>query len=185
MSKTAVIIQAHMGSTRLPGKVLMDLCGRTALSHVIERCRAIENADTVCCAVPESSENDVVAAEAERAGAVVFRGSESDVLERYYLAAKQLNADVVLRVTADCPLLDPAVSAAVLKLREAENVTVLEQESMRIFLFQLNNQRSPTSDVNVRRAISYAFDYDAFIDNIHPFFHRLPIFIESFFNTNA
>ena len=118
---TAVIIQARMASTRLPGKVLLDLAGRSVLSHVIERCQDIENADVVCCAVPEGRESDPVAAEAERCGAVVFRGSETNVLDRYYQAARSLNASVVLRVTSDCPMIDPGVCAAVLDLRAREN----------------------------------------------------------------
>ena len=119
--KTAAIIQARMGSTRLPGKVLMTLSGKTVLHYVLERCQAIEGVDVVCCAISENNDSDPVAAETERCGAIVFRGSEADVLDRYYRAAKELDADVVLRVTSDCPLIDPAVCADVLKLRETEN----------------------------------------------------------------
>ena len=118
---TTTIIQARMASTRLPGKVLLDLAGRSVLSHVIERCAVIEGSDIVCCAVPAEAESDPVAAEAERCGATVFRGSETDVLDRYYRAARHLGADVVLRITSDCPLTDPVVCAAVLKLRADEN----------------------------------------------------------------
>ncbi|MDA1091641.1 MAG: glycosyltransferase family protein [Proteobacteria bacterium] len=113
---TAVIIQARMGSTRLPGKVLEDLGGRTVLSHVIERCQILRNADVVCCAVPKSADSDPVAAEAERCGAVVFRGSENDVLDRYFQAAVSLDANVIVRVTSDCPMIDPDVVAQVIEL---------------------------------------------------------------------
>jgi len=122
MTKTVVIIQARMNSSRLPGKVLRDLGGRTVLAHVIERCKAIKNADVICCAVPESTESDPVAAEAEKNGATVFRGSEEDVLSRYYEAAKMLSADVVLRVTSDCPLIDPGICASVIQLLETKGV---------------------------------------------------------------
>ncbi|MBL6933362.1 MAG: glycosyltransferase family protein [Rhodospirillales bacterium] len=120
MSKTVAIVQARMGSSRLPGKVLMNLAGRTVLSHVLERCQAIDGVDSVCCAIPQGVDNDPVADEAEVAGAIVFRGSENDVLDRYYKAALALGADVVLRVTSDCPLIDPAVCADVLRLRQEE-----------------------------------------------------------------
>ncbi|MEK7245342.1 MAG: glycosyltransferase family protein, partial [Pseudomonadota bacterium] len=117
----AVIVQARMGSTRLRGKVLMEVGGTTVLDHVLRRCQAIAGADVVCCAIPESNDSDPVADEARRIGVEVFRGSESDVLDRYWRAARALKADVVMRVTSDCPLLDPAVAAEVLALRSRES----------------------------------------------------------------
>ncbi len=114
---TAIIVQARLGSTRLPGKVMMDLAGRTVLWHVLSRCRAIPGADVVVCATTTAAADDAVVAEAERCGAVVFRGSESDVLDRYHGAAVAVGADVVMRVTSDCPLIDPEVCGAVLRLR--------------------------------------------------------------------
>jgi spore coat polysaccharide biosynthesis protein SpsF (cytidylyltransferase family) len=114
---TAVIVQARMGSTRLPGKVLMRLGGATVLSHVLRRCAAVRGVDAVCCATTEVAEDDLVAREAESVGAHVFRGSADDVLARYDGAARALGCDTVLRVTADCPLIDPEICAAVLALR--------------------------------------------------------------------
>lgn len=114
-ARIGVIVQARRGSTRLPGKVLMPLGGRTVLAHVLERCAAIA-ADVLCCAIPAGADDDPVAAAAERAGAVVFRGSEDDVLDRYCEAAAANRLDVVVRVTADCPLLDPAVCRQLLDL---------------------------------------------------------------------
>jgi spore coat polysaccharide biosynthesis protein SpsF (cytidylyltransferase family) len=119
MSRTGVIIQARIGSSRLPGKVLMRLGAKTVLTHVIERCRAISDIDVVCCAVPDGPADDRVAEKARRSGAEVFRGSETDVLDRYYRAAATFHLDVILRVTADCPLLDPGVCDDVLSLRSA------------------------------------------------------------------
>lgn len=113
-SPDIVVIQARIGSTRLPGKVLMDLAGRTALSHVLERCAAIPGIAAVCCAIPEGAANDPVEAEARRAGAVTVRGPERDVLERYRLAAEALDAGAVMRVTSDCPMIDPALCGEVL-----------------------------------------------------------------------
>lgn len=122
MPLTAVITQAHMGSTRLPGKVMMPLAGKTVLAHVIERCRAIADVDVVCCATTEAADDDAIVAEAERCGARVFRGSESDVLARYWGAAKMLGAEVIMRITSDCPLIDPEVCAAVIRLRAERGV---------------------------------------------------------------
>ncbi len=117
MTNTVVIVQARYGSTRLPGKVLLDLGGRTVLSHVLERCMAIQGVDAVCCAVPDTVDSDPVASEASKAGVIVFRGSEQDVLSRFHGAALMMKADVVLRVTSDCPFIDPAVCAKVIRLR--------------------------------------------------------------------
>ncbi|MGB1547805.1 MAG: cytidylyltransferase domain-containing protein [Alphaproteobacteria bacterium] len=120
MNRSVVIVQARFASTRLPGKVLRKLAGKTVLRHVLERCLAIEAADAVCCAVPETADSDVVAEEAARVGVTVFRGSEADVLARYHGAAKEMRADIVFRVTSDCPLIDPEVCSEVLNLREKE-----------------------------------------------------------------
>lgn len=118
---TGVIVQARAGSTRLPGKVLMDLAGRSVLAWVLERCRAIDGVDAVCCAVPEGIADDAVAIEARRQGALVFRGSELDVLDRYHRAAEAFGFAIVMRITSDCPLIDPALSAQVLRsLGEAD-----------------------------------------------------------------
>ncbi len=114
MSRSVCIIQARMASTRLPGKVLLELAGRTVLSHVLERCQAIPGIDVVCCATPEGTDCDPVVAEAQRCGVEIFRGSEKDVLDRYYGAAKEQGANFVLRVTSDCPLIDPELCGRVL-----------------------------------------------------------------------
>ncbi|WP_282611378.1 glycosyltransferase family protein [Pelagibius sp. Alg239-R121] len=110
----AVIVQARMTSTRLPGKVLMDLAGQRVLRHVLTRCAAIPGADILCCAVPAGTEHDEVAREARACGAEVVQGSETDVLDRYYNAAKALGASAVVRVTSDCPMIDPNLCGEVL-----------------------------------------------------------------------
>jgi spore coat polysaccharide biosynthesis protein SpsF len=119
--RTAIIVQARMTSSRLPGKVMMPLGDKSVLSRVIERCKAVAGVDVVCCATTHRPEDDVVAKEAASCGAEVFRGSEEDVLDRYYKAAQSLGADVIMRVTSDCPLLDPTICAEVIKLRLTEN----------------------------------------------------------------
>jgi spore coat polysaccharide biosynthesis protein SpsF len=118
---TAIIVQARLGSSRLRGKVLKPLAESTVLAEVLRRCRAIPGADLVVCAVPEGEKDDPVAEEAQRCGAVVTRGSESDVLDRYLQASRAVGADVVMRVTSDCPLIDPEVCGAVLDLRAREH----------------------------------------------------------------
>lgn len=120
--RTAIIVQARIGSTRLPGKVLKPLAGSTVLAEVLRRCRAIPGADVVVCAIPETAADDALIAPAEAAGAVVVRGSADDVLARYRRAADDVHADAVMRVTSDCPLIDPALCGEVLALRAARGV---------------------------------------------------------------
>lgn len=108
------IVQARVGSTRLPAKVLMPLAGRPMVAHVLDRMRGIAGVDMVVAAVPDLPEDDDLAATCERHGALVVRGSSIDVLSRFAKAADATHADVVLRVTADCPLLSPSVSTRVL-----------------------------------------------------------------------
>jgi len=112
----AIIIQARMGSMRLPGKVLLSLGKTTVLEEVIRRCKAIPLADIVCCAIPFGAQDDQLAKAAKSFGAVVTRGSQSDVLSRYCDAAREINADIVMRIPADKPLIDPIICGEVLKL---------------------------------------------------------------------
>lgn len=108
--KVVLIVQARQGSTRLPGKVLKEMVpGRTMLALTLERLQAAKTVDEIVAAVPESPANDAVAAEALRQGVSVFRGPEEDVLERYLGAARAAAAELVVRVTSDCPLADPDV----------------------------------------------------------------------------
>jgi len=110
--RTVAIIQARMASTRLPGKVLRLLAGEPMLAHVARRVAACPRLDEVVVATTDRPADDAVAAEAARVGVRPFRGSEDDVLDRYYHAAQ--DADVVVRVTADCPLFDPVLLRAML-----------------------------------------------------------------------
>ena len=110
-----------MGSTRLPGKVLRDLCGTTVLGHVVRRVRRCDLVDKIVVATSISVADDLVEREAEAQGALVFRGSEEDVLSRYLEAALQSKADVIVRVTSDCPLVDPEILCQMVELFRRRN----------------------------------------------------------------
>ncbi|NLS92529.1 MAG: NTP transferase domain-containing protein [Planctomycetaceae bacterium] len=119
--RVVAIIQARTGSTRLPGKVLQDLAGSTMLARVIRRTARASLLDEVVVATTQSDQDDPVVAECRRLEAAWFRGNEHDVLDRYFAASEASRAELVVRVTSDCPLIDPAlidrVVAAFLKER--------------------------------------------------------------------
>jgi spore coat polysaccharide biosynthesis protein SpsF len=112
--KTCAIVQARMGSQRLPGKVLAPIGRAPMLAHVVERAAACPAVDEVVIATGTGDDDDAVAAAAAILGVPCWRGSPHDVLGRYRAAADAHHADVVVRLTADCPLLDPAVIGRVI-----------------------------------------------------------------------
>ena len=105
--KIVAVIQARMGSTRLPGKVLMNIGGATCLARVAARLSRAQRIDQIVIATTTSSSDDVIVRAAEGLGVECFRGSEQDVLSRYAGAAEKSHADAVVRITSDCPLIDP------------------------------------------------------------------------------
>lgn len=121
-AKTVAIIQARMGSTRLPGKVLKRIGDDTMLHWVVKRTLRAKRVGEAVVATTTNGIDDAVSLEAEKAGAEVFRGSETDVLDRYRRAAQAHGAEIVVRVTADCPLIDPAVIDEVVRRFEEDGV---------------------------------------------------------------
>jgi spore coat polysaccharide biosynthesis protein SpsF len=115
---TLAVVQARAGSTRLPGKVLMSVAGRPMLAFMLERL-AGTHVDRLVVATSTDRRDDAVAEVAAAAGVAVVRGSESDVLARFAMALDTHPADVVVRLTADCPLIDPALVDEVVAARAA------------------------------------------------------------------
>jgi len=107
MKNVVAIIQARMGSTRLPGKVMLPIVGNPMLWHIIERTKRCEKVDSIAVATTTIQEDKAVIKVANKCGVETFIGKENDVLDRYYQAAKEFNADVIVRITADCPLISP------------------------------------------------------------------------------
>jgi len=115
------IIQARMSSTRLPGKVLLDIAGEPMLARVVARTSRASTVQRVIVATTSDSSDDPVAAWCEANGIPCTRGSQHDVLDRYYQAALPARADLVVRITGDCPVIDPVLID--------ECVTTLMEES--------------------------------------------------------
>ncbi|WP_422931562.1 cytidylyltransferase domain-containing protein [Singulisphaera sp. PoT] len=113
--KVVAIVQARLGSTRLPRKVLQDLDGEPMLARVLNRLQRARLVDQVVVATTTEARDSPLVEWCESSGWPVFQGSETDVLDRYLGAAKAFNADVVVRITSDCPLIDPGVVDLVVK----------------------------------------------------------------------
>src|SRR5919109_1829194 len=107
--KIVAIIQARMSSSRLPGKVLADVGGKPLLYYVVSRVRQARTPSLFAVATSDQSRDDVIEEFCQTNLVPCFRGSHDDVLDRYYYAAKHFQADVIVRLTADCPLLDPTI----------------------------------------------------------------------------
>lgn len=105
--KIVAIIQAHMGSSRLPGKIMRDLCGMPALYRMIERVRLCENVDQIVVATSRMACDDAVVEACRQWGIPTFRGSDHDVLARYWGATQAYPAEGYVRLTSDCPAIDP------------------------------------------------------------------------------
>ncbi len=107
--RVVLIVQARMGSERLPGKPLKKVLGKTLFEYLIERLRRVKYADEVVLATTTLPKDDPLAALSQSLKISYFRGSEEDVLDRFLQAGKFFRADVVVRISGDCPLIDPAL----------------------------------------------------------------------------
>lgn len=120
-----VIIQARMGSSRLPGKILKPLGNADVLTYDIERCRKIEGVDEVIVATSTLPQDDAIADWCEKHKVNYYRGSEDDVLDRYVQCAKQYNPNYVMRVTSDCPFVDYQMASEIVALMETEQKDIV------------------------------------------------------------
>lgn len=154
--KTGVIVQTRVGSTRLPGKVMLDLCGKPVIDHVIDRLKQSRLLDEIIIATTTHERDAIIVEQAKKNGVKRFCGSEDDVLSRYYYAAKENNLDVVVRVTSDCPLIDPAILDDVVDFYMRNNYKLVTNAGT-----DLNQRTFPRGlDVEVFSfsALEYAFN---------------------------
>jgi spore coat polysaccharide biosynthesis protein SpsF len=117
-SAVIAVVQARMASSRLPGKVLRDIEGTAMLGRVVERTRLAATVAQVVLATTTDPADDAIEAYCRQHAVALFRGSHFDVLDRYYSAARAAGADVVVRITADCPLMDPGLIDATVRTLE-------------------------------------------------------------------
>lgn len=157
MEKIVIIVQARLGSSRLPRKVLHKVVGKPLLGLLIEQIQRSQQAHEKIIATTLSSADDAIEVLCKEEGIVCFRGSEEDVLSRFYEAAKSVNADIIVRITADCPLIDPKVIDDVIlgylkqegKIGYVSNTmerTYPRGMDVEVFSFEMLEQAHQTSD---------------------------------------
>lgn len=112
--KIGIIVQARLGSTRLPGKVLLDVQGYPVLYHVLNRVSQVENVEVIVATSTSIGDNPIECFCKDH-GVQCFRGSELNVLERYYQAAKHYGFDTIVRITSDCPFIDPHIISSIIE----------------------------------------------------------------------
>lgn len=122
MSKVVCIVQARTGSTRLPGKVLRIVEGKSLLEHLVDRLQQCERINQIVLATTDKESDQAIVDIAQKLGVGWFQGSEENVLSRYLGAAQAYEADIIVRVTSDCPLIDPETIDQVVNLYTKSNV---------------------------------------------------------------
>ncbi len=171
--KVVIIVQARMTSTRLPGKILKKVLGKSLLEYQIERLRRVKLADEVVIATTTNETDEPILQLCNSLSVPYFRGSEEDVLSRYYEAAKVHQADAVVRVTSDCPLIDPEVIDRVIKFY-IDHQTEYDYVSNSL---ERTYPRGMDTEVFSFKALQEAFlEATALPDREHvtPFIHRQP-----------
>jgi spore coat polysaccharide biosynthesis protein SpsF len=138
-----IVIQARMNSSRLPGKVLKDVCGKPLIGQMLDRLSFSKHKDQIVVATSTDSNDDELVKYVQSLGVKVFRGNQDDVLERYFFAAQAYKANHVMRLTADCPLMDPYLCDALVQIYLDKKVDYLntglsyaEGMSIEIFSFE-------------------------------------------------
>ncbi len=131
--KVVATIEARMTSSRLPGKVLLPILGKPILYYLVERIKAAKTIDQIILATTANTTDDVLADFARSIGIEVFRGSEDDVMSRVLAAAEQNNADIIVQITGDCPLIDPELIDQVVRTFKVNVVDYVSNSHVRSY----------------------------------------------------
>jgi spore coat polysaccharide biosynthesis protein SpsF len=167
---TICVVQARMGSTRLPGKVLADVGGMPMLAFLLRRLRPLR-VDGVVIATTEAAADDDVASLARDEGAAVVRGPDTDVLARFVLALDRFPASTVVRITADCPFTDPALVGTALAVRDATGADYVSNTLVRTFPDGLDIE---VIDADALRIAAAEADDPVEREHVTPFVYRHP-----------
>jgi spore coat polysaccharide biosynthesis protein SpsF len=132
-NKVAVIIEARMTSSRLPGKVLKTVDGKPMLKFLIDRLRTIKSIDEIIIATTINKEDDPIVKFSENEKVSYFRGSELNVLERVYFAAKKFKVDQIIKITSDCPIIDPSIVEHCMRVYDNNDIDFLSNAHIRSY----------------------------------------------------
>jgi spore coat polysaccharide biosynthesis protein SpsF len=174
--KTVATIEARMTSTRLPGKVLAECCGKPMLELMVERLRLVPELDQIVVATTVNATDAPVEALARRLGIGFWRGSEDDVLQRVLDAARAHEADVIVELTGDCPLIDPAIVSRVIRAYRAAKVDYCANVLTRSWPIGMDTQVFATdvlADVACRTADPTDHEHVSLFIYRHPEIYRL------------
>lgn len=172
--KVVAIMQARMGSTRLPGKVLLDIGGEPMLQRDMNRLQRAKTLDQIVVATTKESQDDRLADLCAERQWTCFRGSTNDVLDRYYQAAVRYEADVIIRITSDCPLIEPELVDALV----SQFLTSLPKfDYMANFFPRRTFPRGLDAEVFTMAALARAWREDqnpATREHVTPYIYQLP-----------
>jgi spore coat polysaccharide biosynthesis protein SpsF len=138
--KIVATIEARMTSSRLPGKVLLPALGQPMLHHLVARLRAVPSLNEIVVATTVNKTDDVLEAFARDEGIGCFRGSEDDVLERVIGAAGSANADVIVEITGDCPIIDPQIVEQTVRMFQAHDAAYVSNAVVRSYPIGMDTQ---------------------------------------------
>ncbi|MDO8633276.1 MAG: glycosyltransferase family protein [Candidatus Wildermuthbacteria bacterium] len=131
--KLHIFVQARLGSARLPGKVLMKICGKSVFELVVERLRRVKEAEEIVLVTGPEEKNQALVNEAKRLGMRYFCGSEDNLLDRFYQAALKFGSEAVMRITADCPLVDADVLSQGIRIFQSGEYDIVSNVEKRTY----------------------------------------------------
>ena len=170
MQSVAAIIQARMSSSRLPGKVLMPISGMPLIGHVLHRVSRAKTVSEVVLATSSDTSDDPLARWAEGSGHRVFRGDLTDVLERFAGAASSLNSSAIVRITGDCPLIDPEVIDNVVSTFFSQNCDYASNAIVRSYPRGLDVEAMRNKVLQSIRALRTLTDYQR--EHVTPYIYQ-------------
>lgn len=171
MTNIVAIIQARMGSTRLPGKVLKEVYGKSLLEYQIERLSNSKYISKIVIATTSNGSDDLIMELGDHLGITVYRGSEDDVLSRYHGAAEKVGANIIVRLTSDCPVIDPDVVDKVIEYYLSHEYDYVSNSLQRSYPRGMDTE---IFSFNVLEDIHYKADSKVHREHVTPYIYQNP-----------